>query len=431
MGRELTLVDPIEGNELLFEVISKPATNLHTGERGLVHVLKDVTDLRRATEEVARSLSELEAAGEEARRERDRLNLILENVADPIVVTDPSGQIILMNPPAERLFQAAADEPVAGKQTIYVANDAKLSSFLSQLGLEASYVLRGEIELVDPETEMALTMSVNATEIQGAVGQVTAVVSVLHDLTKLRELERRTVEQQLFESEKLAAVGRMAAAVAHEVNNPLEAIKNAIYIVLSRTPEGDPNRRFLEIANRETTRVSDIIRQLFGFYRPTVDRAPTEVNQVVREAIELLDKQLRQHRVAVQCALEPKLPPIQASADQLKQVFINLLLNARDAMSNGGTLYVTTRLSRETDTEFLAGRYVLVQFRDTGEGIPEEALPHIFEPFFTTKGPTRGTGLGLWVSVGIVQGHGGQVKVQSRPGRGTTFTIALPPEGGS
>ena len=429
LGRELTLVDPIEGAELLFEVICKPATNLRTGEHGLVWVLKDVTDLRRAADEVARSLAELQAAGEQARRERDRLNLILENVANPIVVTDPEGEIILMNRPAERLLQAEAGPTAEHTATIYLANDAKLSSFLFQLRLEAAPERRGEIQLVDPETSETLTMSVTATEVRNELGQVTAVVSVLHDLTKIRELERRTVEQQLFESEKLAAVGRLAATVAHEINNPLEAIKNALYLVVSRTPADDPNRQFLEIASKETNRVSGIIRQMLGFYRPTAVKAPADVNAILEDAIALLQRQLRQHHVALQTDLEPRLPRVPASADQLKQVFLNLFLNAQEAMPDGGTLHITTRLSRATDPEFLAGRYVLVQIRDTGTGIAEEHLQHIFEPFYSTKRESKGTGLGLWVSLGIVQNHGGQIKVRSRPGYGTTFTIALPPEG--
>jgi PAS domain S-box-containing protein len=427
-GRELTLVDPVEGEELLFEIICRPVTNLRTGERGLVAVLKDVTDLRRAAEEVRHSLSELERAGEEARRERDRLNLILENVADPIVVTDPTGHIILMNQPAERLFQPPREGAAGRSNTAYRANDAKLSAFLSQLGLEAATVRRGEVQLQDPDTDEVLTMSATATEVRDALGQVTAVVTVLHDLTKVRELERRTLEQQLTESEKLAAVGRLAAAVAHEINNPLEAIKNALYLLVTRMPADDPNRAFLEIASRETERVSAIIRQMLGFYRQTPLRQPVDVNHLLREVAALLERQLRRHRVTLTLQLSPHLPPVLGSGDQLKQVFLNLFLNAQEAMPAGGVLTVVTHLARDGDRELLLpAEWIVVQVQDTGIGIPEEHQRHIFEPFFSTKREQKGTGLGLWVSMGIIQQHGGQMRVRSRPGRGTTFIIALPP----
>lgn len=428
LGRELTLVDPVEGEELFFEIICRPVTNLRTGERGLVAVLKDVTDLRHAAEEVQRSLGELQHAGEEARRERDRLNLILENVADPIVVTDPAGQIILMNQPAERLFQPPREGVADSADTAYLANDAKLSAFLSQLGLEAATVRRGEVQLQDPDTDEVLTMSATATEVRDALGQVTAVVTVLHDLTKVRELERRTLEQQLTESEKLAAVGRLAAAVAHEINNPLEAIKNALYLLVTRMPADDPNRAFLEIANRETERVSAIIRQMLGFYRQTPLRQPVDVNHLLREVSALLERQLRRHRVTLTLQLSPSLPLVLGSADQLKQVFLNLFLNAQEAMPEGGRLTVTTHLAKDGDRELLLpGGWIVVQVQDTGVGIPEEHQRHIFEPFFSTKREQKGTGLGLWVSMGIIQQHGGQMRVRSRPGRGTTFIIALPP----
>src|SRR5439155_2371171 len=254
---------------------------------------------------------------------------------------------------------------------------------------------------------------------------------VLHDLTKIRELERRTVEQQLFESEKLAAVGRLAATVAHEINNPLEAIKNALYLVVSSTPPEDPNARFLEIARKETERVSGIIQQMLGFYRPAVIQTPTNVNVIIEEALGLLERELRRHQVVTRLHLSPLLPTVLAHPDQLKQVFLNLFLNAQQAMPNGGTLEISTRVSQERDSEFLAGRYVLIQVQDEGSGIPEEHIARIFEPFYSTKVEMKGTGLGLWVSQGIVQSHGGQITVRSRPGHGTTFTIALPPEQGA
>jgi len=427
LGRELTLVDPIEGAELAFELICQQATNLRTGEQGLVSVLKDVTDLRRADEQIRRSLDDLQRAGEHARRERDRLNLILENVADPIVVTGVEGEIILMNQPATRLLSPRDGATGRRDATAALANEAKLNIFLSQFSLEPAPARRSEIQLVDPETERALAMGVTATEVRDELGQVTAVVSVMHDLAMIRELERRTVEQQLFESEKLAAVGRLAAAVAHEINNPLEAIKNALYLLVSRSDVDDPDRKFLEIASKETARVSTIIRQMLGFYRTVTTMTPTNVNAVIDEAIALLERQMRQRRVTFEMDLDQRLPRVRASADQLKQVFLNLFLNAQEAMTDGGTIRVSTRRARESDTEFItAGKQVLIQVQDTGTGIAEENLRHIFEPFFSTKREGKGTGLGLWVSQGIIQQHGGQMKVRSRPGRGTTFTIALP-----
>jgi PAS domain S-box-containing protein len=424
-GRELSLVDPIEGNELLFEVICHPATNLRTGEQGIVAVLKDVTDLRRAAEQLSSMLDDLRSTGAEIQQERDRLNSILANVADPIVVTDSAGEIMLMNDPADRLLPTQDERHVGGAQTHYLANEAKLSSFLVQLKLTTERTHTGELILVDPETNEALTVSITATAVRDDLGELTAVVCVMHDLTRIRELEQRRVEQQLFESEKLAAVGRLAATLAHEINNPLEAIKNSLYLIESRGAD-EKNARFLEIARKETERVSGIIRQVLGFYRPTIVKAPAHVNQLLNEALELLERQLRQHRVTVRTDLARDLPEVTAPADLLKQVVLNLLINAQEAMPKGGEIAISTRLSRETDTEFLAGRYVLIQVSDNGEGIDEDTLPNIFDPFFSTK-ESKGTGLGLWVSQSIAQNHGGQIKVQSRPGEGTTFTVALQP----
>jgi PAS domain S-box-containing protein len=402
---------------------------LRTGDRGLVSVLKNVTDLRRASEELHRILEDLEETGNEARNERDRLNLILESVADPIVVTDTQGEILLMNPPARRLVYGSTPGQFEEVSPILLANEAKLSSFLSQLRLEAVESRSGEIQLVDPEAGELLTMSVRASEVKDERGQVTATVSVLHDLTKIRELERREIEQQLFESEKLAAVGRLAAAVAHEINNPLEAIKNSLYLLVSQTPRDDPNHRFLEIASKETQRVSHVIRQLLGFSRPPAAAEPVDVNRILEDVLGLLDRQLRQTGIQVRKHLDSALPAVRGSAEELSQVFLNLVINAQHAMPSGGGLFVTSRMAGATDAEFVSGSYVLIQVRDTGVGISDEQLPHIFEPFYTTRTDSRGTGLGLWVTLGIVQSHGGQMQVRSRLGQGTTFTVALRVDG--
>jgi two-component system NtrC family sensor kinase len=153
--------------------------------------------------------------------------------------------------------------------------------------------------------------------------------------------------------------------------------------------------------------------------------APTDANALIEEADTLVAKRLKDRRVTLVKELDPRLPTITASADQLKQVILNLVLNAAESMSDGGTVTVATGTYRDASTRILRADAIQIQIRDTGAGIDEEHMPHIFEPFFSTKGE-RGTGLGLWVSSGIVQAHGGTLQVRSRPGRGTTFTITLP-----
>lgn len=423
--RDLTLVDPIEGTELLFEMRTLPATNYYNGARGTIAVLTNITDLRHATEQVTENVYRLQTAEEEIRLERDRLNLIMRSVPNPIILMDFDNQPILMNHEALRLFQASPlDGHHARRAQVCMSNEAKFTSFVSQVRLDPAQGMSGEIVLTDPDTRDPLTMSVTSTEVRDELGAVAATVSVMQDVSRLRELERRRIEQILFDSEKLAATGRLAASIAHEINNPLEAIKNALYLLTNKISADDPNAKFLQIATKETDRVSRILRQMLGFYRaPKME--PTDVNRLIEESEGLIEKHLRQNRVKIENELDPVLPPIIASADQLKQVLLNLMLNAQQAMPDGGTLFVSTRTSHGSDPEFLMSESVQIQIRDTGKGIAEEHLPHIFEPFFSTK-DEKGTGLGLWVSQGIVQAHGGSIKLRSRVGRGTTFSVSLP-----
>ena len=429
LRRDLTLVDPIEGSELLFEVIARRAPISRSGKPTIVSILKNVSDLRQASQELDRQLHQLQQAEQEVRQERDRLNLILRNVANPIIVSDANNRIILINDQARRLFQAPGGAiSRRARANIFSSNDAKFTSFVAGLMLEPTKVTTAELQLQDPASEEMLTMAVNSGAIFDPLGQVQAVVSVLHDLTRLRELEWRRVEQQLFESEKLAATGRLAASIAHEINNPLEAIKNALYLLVARMPQDAPNYRFLDIANKETQRVSHIIKQMLGFYRPSGDRQLTDINQVISEVVELLGKVLQQHAITPRLELDPALPPIMATGDQLRQVFLNLIINSQHAMPQGGELTITTSVAESNDVEYVSRRSVVIQFRDSGNGIKPEHLDHIFEPFFTTKVEGKGTGLGLWVSAGIIEDHGGQIKVRSRVGYGTTFRIFLPVE---
>lgn len=430
-GRDLTLIDPIEGSDIHFEVISTPALN-EQGERvGLVSVFRDVTDLKQANEELARNYLKIQRAESEARRERDRLNLIIANVGNPIVVTDESGDFVLFNRRAEMLFQQERlspsraellldqEDPSLTRELAAVrANSVKLTSFISGLASETLTGRQAEIELIDPKTGETLPMEINSVEVLDPKGEVTAVVSILHDLSEIRELERRRVEQQLFESEKLAAIGTLAASIAHEVNNPLEAIKNSLFLLQSGKDE-ESNSRFLGIALKETERVSQTIRQMLGFARRSGGVEWVNVNLLIEETLALVGQKLKHSGIKVINDLDSALPVIRAYPDQLRQIFLNLILNAQQAIEGAGRLRLRTYRS-----EFASQPSISVEINDSGAGITEEALARIFEPFFSMR--RDGTGLGLWVTQNIVRQHGGNIEVISDKEEGTTFRIILP-----
>jgi two-component system, NtrC family, sensor kinase len=251
-----------------------------------------------------------------------------------------------------------------------------------------------------------------------------------HDLDQTQSLHAEAqarldaAQAQLLQSAKLAAVGELAASVAHEINNPLYAARNSLYLVEQDLPPEAPQRPFLQIAQSELGRIAKIITRMRDFYRPARDELETTyVNALLTETIELVQTHLRHGQVAVETDFAPDLPPLVAHADQLRQVFLNLMLNACDAMSQGGTLFVATAV-RPPAAEKPAA--VLVQVRDTGTGIAAEHLPHLFEPFYTTK--PNGTGLGLAISMHIITQHGGSMTLDTAVGVGSTFTISLPLE---
>jgi PAS domain S-box-containing protein len=239
--------------------------------------------------------------------------------------------------------------------------------------------------------------------------------------TSLREQER--AQEQLIQAEKMAALGRLAASIAHEINNPLQGVLGCM--LLSQEELHGQFRRqklvnHLEVAVSEVRRVSDIVRRMHDFYRHArTELVTVDVHQVLESVLTLSGKQLQHSDVTVVRDYAPDLSPIQANPDHLKQVFLNLVLNAVDAMPDGGTLRVATR--NRPDAEPPA---VQIAFHDTGEGMPPEVSERLFEPFFTTKG--SGSGLGLSISYGIIESHNGQITVDSQEGEGSTLTVELP-----
>ena len=247
--------------------------------------------------------------------------------------------------------------------------------------------------------------------------EVVGRLVIMDDIT-----ERMELEAQLFQADKLSSIGLLAAGVAHEVNTPLAVISSYTQM-LAKQLQGDPQKSgLLDKITRQTFRASEIVNNLLNFSRTSGSEfSDVDVNKVITETLALLEHQFKTAKVRVKDELSPSLPPVQGNPGRLQQVFLNLFLNAKDAMPGGGTLYVAT----------LNGDAVSVRVSDTGSGIAPEHVQRIYDPFFTTKsspreGQNRGTGLGLSVTYGIIQEHSGKIRVESHPGEGTTFTLDFP-----
>lgn len=230
--------------------------------------------------------------------------------------------------------------------------------------------------------------------------------------------DKRKLEQQLFQTEKLAAMGRLTAQIAHELNNPIYGVMNCLDLIKSEIPETSKKRRFLDMARRETERISQLLRSMLKFFRPDEDvKSTINLNQLTEEVVLFVGKQLQEFKIQVKLDLDEGLPQIFASGNQMKQVLLNMIMNARNAMPRGGTLAISTSND---------DKMVNLAIADTGVGIPQENRDRIFEAFFTTKNDVKGVGLGLSVCFGIVRDHRGKIGVESEEGVGTTFTISLP-----
>jgi two-component system NtrC family sensor kinase len=228
--------------------------------------------------------------------------------------------------------------------------------------------------------------------------------------------------QRITSTERLASLGQMAAGVAHEINNPLGGILLYSNLVLEEMPSDHASRGNMEKIIYQTERCKKIVQNLLDFARtPSGDLTPLSVNEVILTTLNLVKDQTIFHGIEVKTDLVNKLPPVMGDLSRLEEVFLNLFINAVDAMEGKGTITITSRLS--------SMGMVKISITDTGKGIDRSYLPHIFEPFFTTKEPGQGTGLGLSITYGIIQKHGGIIDVESEPGRGTTFFITLPPHG--
>jgi two-component system NtrC family sensor kinase len=253
----------------------------------------------------------------------------------------------------------------------------------------------------------------------GELGLLCRAIDQMADAVAQREKAlEQTTRRQIGQSEKLATVGRMAAGIAHEINNPLTGLLTFEHLLKDEKDLSPKAREYLEIMYQETSRMREIVMGLLNFSRESsAEMTSLDINEVIRQWLTLLRSQKEFDDIFIEERLADNLPKVLGDANQLQQVLVNLSLNACEAMPDGGTLTITTRKE---------GKNVLVSIADTGCGIKAEHLEMIFDPFFTTKPVGKGTGLGLSVSYGIIRQHGGVMQVESREGRGTTFAFTLP-----
>jgi two-component system NtrC family sensor kinase len=353
----------------------------------------------------------------------DFINKIIQSSPNAITATDMKGNILIWNRAAEETIGYKAAD-VIGKMNIQKIYPDEMARKVMQmlrkpehggvgrLNAHPMVYMRQDGEVIEGNLSAAIIYDSNGKEI--------ATVGSFVDLKERLDMERalRRTQEQLLQSEKLAAMGRLTSQIAHELNNPLYGIMNTLELLKTEIAPESKRRKVLEMALSETVRLSDLLRKMLSFSKPDQEeKQAVDLNTVVDEILLLHEKQLQENDIKIKTSFAETLPQINASKDQLRQVFLNLVANARDAMPEGGTLTVTSAADTEN---------VRIEIADSGIGIKEEHLKKIFDSFFTTKDSVKGVGLGLSVCYGFIKDHGGDIQVKSKVHSGTKFTITFP-----
>lgn len=342
---------------------------------------------------------------------------IVESINVGLLAVDLDGRVTRCNSALEKMLGMRRHDAIGRRVEDLFAED--FTETLSQVLGSSRWNLTElrHIYKLHTATQMGRTLVLNIAlaPLQADSQGRTGALVVLEDVTS-----RMRLEEQLQQREKLSSIGLLAAGVAHEVNTPLTGVSSYTQMLMGMLPETDPKHALLQKVRRQADRASDIVNNLLNFSRTGGATEFTElsINQVMDDTLQLLEPQLRHSQIEIAREYDPNLPMAYGNAVKLQQVFTNLILNARDAIPEGGRITLFTA-STDDDT-------IVIEIADTGMGIAPENVAKIYDPFFTTKGVGRGTGLGLAVTYGIVQEHSGHIAVESTPGRGTTFRITLP-----
>ena len=357
----------------------------------------------------AQLYSSLEQKALEIARLKDFSENIVESLNVGVLAVDLGGMVESWNTRMEQLFGVKRQDAV-GHQLRALLPEELASEIAARRDEEQ---ITGIYKQRLQHQGKFLTLNVSITPLVSKSGERIGRLLLFDDVT-----QRERMEEQMTQTEKLTSLGLLAAGVAHEVNTPLAVISNYIQMLAKQMPEDDPRHNLIEKIVKQTFRASEIVNNLLNFSRTgAAELADIDVNRVVEETLSLVAHPLKTSQIHIVKQLGDSLPPVRGSANKLQQVFLNLFLNARDAMPAGGMLEVRTAAHNGS---------VEVEIADTGAGIPREHIHRIFDPFFTTKANGRGTGLGLSVSYGIIKEHAGKIDVRSTPGKGTSFHVEFP-----
>jgi PAS domain S-box-containing protein len=455
-SRELNLVDPDEGNDLLFEVLAHPLGERVGPEDAVLSVLRDVTDLRRAANELERQVQRVRQAEISVRGERDRLNLVLENVADPILVTDERSNIILMNDQAEQLFQINDTGSRSRREVAAVrGNDTKFTSFISEFALLDDPARRERMSLIHPRTGLELPVEVVSGKVRNERGEPVAIVSVLHDLTRQVENERlyealKRLNSELEERVRAATAdlaeqnarlqwqsqeveranklkSEFLASMSHELRTPINALIGYSALLLDGVL-GDVNPKQRDALSRGRSAAEHLlalINDILDLAKIEAGKMPlhledVQLREVTLEVSQQVEPMVRKKQIDFALEVASDCPMIFSDRTKIKQVLLNLLSNAVKFTNKG-------RVSIEAQC---APGGVRIDVVDTGIGIRPSDLQAIWEDFRQVdQSRTRefgGTGLGLSITRKLLERLGGSVTVQSTYGEGSTFTVYLP-----
>ena len=357
----------------------------------------------------------IETKALELERLRSYTESIIESINVSVLALDRVGCITSCNRAFEELYGAARQQ-ISGLRVEDLLPADVIASIKRATGT-AAWELDSPANIfklyLENRTGRRLIVNLSLIPLQNPTVMNSGSLIVLDDITEKAELE-----DQLLQAEKLSSIGLLAAGIAHEVNTPIAGISSYTQMLLRETPESDKHKPILEKIEKQTFRAAEIVNGLLSFSRLSGSEFKTlDINRLINDSLALLAHQLQVNHIRVESRFDDSLPPVYGNTGKLQQVFVNLFLNARDAMPSGGELGVQTGINESM---------IIVDISDTGMGISKEDLKRIFDPFFTTKTMGRGTGLGLAVSYGIIQEHGGRIFVNSDPGRGTQFRLKLP-----